>query len=130
MKRKEFLIEFLGALGAEAIQWQEEKESYVSGRVIYELNDPNETQDFCWHLQAKNVPSSELKNLAKLIRDKKLLSIDQIKVTKEELYLLYNEAYNLKVSAHDFSSALEQLEEVEVAMVDDRKETDAYFIHE
>ena len=124
------MIEFLGALGAEAIQWQEEKESYISGKVIYELNVPNETQDFCWHIQERNVPSREVKNLAKLIRAQKLLSIDQIKITKEDLYLLYNETYNLMVSTHDFSSVLEQLETVEVAMVDDGKETDAYFIHE
>ncbi len=49
MKRKEFLTEFLSALGAIKILWHKELDDYISGTVIYELDDPEEMQDFCWH---------------------------------------------------------------------------------
>ncbi len=50
MTRKDFLIEFLGALGAVDIVWHQETDALVSGTVIYDKDDPDETQDFCWHL--------------------------------------------------------------------------------
>jgi len=130
MKRREFLTEFLGALGAESIEWHEETKSFISGRVFYERKDPEETQDFCWHMGEENTPSPQTWELVKLLNKKKLLSIDQISVTREELRLQYNETYNSKTTEAEFSKVLEELEEIEVPMLDEGKETDAYFIHE
>ena len=45
MRRKQFLIEFLGALGAKEIQWQKETDASISGTVIYEIDDPEEVQE-------------------------------------------------------------------------------------
>lgn len=130
MRRKEFLSAFLGALGAEAIEWKEETESLISGIVIYVTNDPEEIQEFCWHKREDEVPSNYVINLAKLIKDNNLLSIDKIIITRNELRLLYNNSYNLNFQKEEFSKLLESLEEIEVPMVDDGKETDVYFIHE
>jgi len=130
MKRREFLTEFLGALGAESIEWQEETDGFVSGRVIYDKNDPEETQEFCWHKGENEVPNENVLNLAKLIKRHKLLSIDKIIVKREELRSLYNSCFSSNLSTEDFSETIEQLEEIEVPMVDEGKETDAYFIHE
>lgn len=130
MKRREFLTEFLGALGAESIEWYEETENFISGRVIYEKNDPEEIQDFCWHKDEGKTPSTHALELVKLLNKEKLLSIDQISVTREELRLQYNEMFGSNTTESEFVEILEELEEIEVLMVDDGKETDAYFIHE
>jgi hypothetical protein len=46
MRRKRFLKEFLGALGAKEIEWQKELDSCITGKVIYEVDDPEEIQEF------------------------------------------------------------------------------------
>jgi len=130
MKRKEFLTEFLGALGAESIEWHEENEKFISGRVIYEKNNSEEIQEFCWHSSEEKTPSRHTLKLVKLINKKKLLSIDQISVTRDELRLLYNKRYCSNTTEQEFIKILEELKGIEVPMVAEGKETDAYFIHE
>ena len=130
MKRKLFLTEFLGALGAEKIEWKVENNDFISGTAIYEINDPEETQDFCWHMSEENTPSSSLLKLARLLNEKKLLSIDKITVNREELKSFYNEKYETNITTNEFNQILEALELIEVPMVDEGGETDIFFIHE
>ncbi|MES9887139.1 MAG: hypothetical protein ABW140_10030 [Candidatus Sedimenticola sp. 6PFRAG1] len=130
MRRREFLKEFLGALGAEEIEWINETPEKISGKVIYEINDPEEIQEFIWRKHESDVPDQKVIALIKLIRKDNLLSIDQLRVTREELRRIFNAEYGLSSTEQEFSSVLEALEEVEVSMVDEGKETDAYFIHE
>jgi len=130
MKRREFLTEFLGALGAENIEWQEETDDFISGRVIYDKNDPEEIQDFCWHNSEEKAPSTHALELVKLLNKKKLLNIDKISVKREELRLQYNQTYGSNTAEAEFGEILEELEKIEVPMVDEGKETDVYFIHE
>jgi uncharacterized protein YjfI (DUF2170 family) len=130
MKRKEFIAEFLGALGAESIEWREENDRLISGVAIYDKSDPEEIQEFCWHTSESKVPSMNVLNLAKLLNVKKLLNIDKISVTRAELRGQYNEMFGANVSESEFSEILNELEKIEVPMIDEGKETDAYFIHE
>jgi len=130
MRRKQFLKEFLGALGAKDIKWQEESDEYVSGIVIYEIDDPEEIQEFIWRIQESEVPPKEVKVLAELLNQKALLSIDQIKVSRDELRNLYSKKQERIVPENEFLAILEALEQIEVPMVDEGKETDVYFIHE
>ncbi|MES9903810.1 MAG: hypothetical protein ABW168_14185 [Sedimenticola sp.] len=130
MRRKVFLREFLGALGAVEIQWHEETDDKISGAVIYEVNDPEEKQDFVWHKSEKDMPDQDVFNLVKLIHKDKLLSIDQIKVTRLELNSKFNKAYDCTKTEQEFSNILESLETIEVPMLDAGREIDAYFIHE
>lgn len=130
MRRKEFLQEFLGALGAVKIFWHEETVDKISGTVFYEPNGPEERQDFVWHVSEKDVPNQHALDLAKLLHKQKLLSIDKISVTRLELKKRYSAMHGRIVSDREFEQALEELESIEVAMVDDGRETDAYFIHE
>ena len=123
MKRREFLTEFLGALGAEDIDWHSENDHIITGRVIYDKNVPEEVQDFCWHKSENDVPSTEVLKLAKLLKTNELLSIDQISVTREELRLLYNKSYGESTSESEFFAVLNALEEIEIPMVDEGKET-------
>lgn len=130
MRRKQFLIEFLGALGAKEIQWHRETDTSVSGAVIYEINDPEEVQEFTWNVQESESPSEEVRKLAELLNEKHLLSIDQISVSRHEPRNLYSNKLGRVVPENEFIAILEALESVEVPMVDEGKETDVYFIHE
>jgi hypothetical protein len=130
MKRKEFLEHFLGALGAVEIDWLEETEDSIAGKVIYSPDDPEEYQEFHWSVHETDAPSPEVTTLAKLLKEKRLLSIDRIIIPKEKLWLLYNETYNLNLSQNSFYKLLEILEQIEVPMIDDGKETDVFIIHQ
>ena len=130
MKRKSFLTEFLGALGAEKIDWEIENDNFISGTVIYEIDDPEETQNFCWHMSEEETPDSSLLKLAKLINENKLLNIDKITVSREKLNTLYNENNETNIGINEFSKILDALELIEIPMVDDGEETDIFFIHE
>lgn len=130
MRRKQFLKEFLGALGAKNIHWQEESDSSIAGTVIYEIDDPEEVQEFIWRIQESEVPPEEVRTLAELLYEKDLLSIDQIKVSRHELRNLYSKKQGRIVPEIEFLEILEALESIEVPMVDEGKETDVYFIHE
>ena len=130
MTRKEFLIEFLGALGAVDILWQQATDNLISGTVVYDKDNPEETQAFCWNLSERDVPDISVYNLAALLNKEKLLNIDKIKTTKEILRSLYNETYKPTLTGLQFNSTFEALKDIEVPMVDDGKETDIYFIHD
>lgn len=130
MRRKQFLIEFLGALGAKEIQWLKEEDTSISGTVVYEIDDPEEVQEFIWHIQESEAPSEDVRKLAELLNEKNLLSIDQIGVSRWELRNLYSKKQGRIVSESEFVDILETLESIEVPMVDEGKETDVYFIHE
>lgn len=130
MRRKKFLRKFLGALGAKEVQWEEESDISISGTAIYEIDDPEETQEFIWRVRESEAPSEEVEELAELLNEKDLLNIDQIKVSRHELRNLYSKKRGLIVSESKFLAILKELESIEVPMVDEGKETDVYFIHE
>jgi len=130
MKRSRFLKELLGALGAEEVRFSQQSKSSISGTVIYAPEDPDEKQDFCWHITEENVPNDNVLRLAELIRSEQLLSIDQIKISREQLRQKYNQKFNINFEQENFAELLETLESVEVRMVDEGNETDSFFIHE
>ena len=137
MDRKEFLTEFLGALGAVKLTYFSVDPDTLTGRVHYDPSevgsDPDEDdfyQDFCWHMMETNVPGIDVFNLAKLLNAHKLLDIDKIKVPRTELRELFNAEYAIGYDQHKFDRILEELKKVIVNMVDDGEETDIFFIHE
>jgi len=130
MKRKQFLKEFLEALGAVEIIYSSETSSQIVGKVIYDLNDDEETQSFIWRIKEDCAPNEEIIQLVKLINNQNLLDIDQINISKEKLCQIYNDSYNSELKLHEFVLILEKLEDVKVTMIDDGEETDFFFIHE
>ena len=130
MKRKEFLTEFLSALGAIKILWHKELDDYISGTVIYELDDPEEMQDFCWHKSENNLPDNTTFQIVTILNKHNLLDIDKLTISRKELHSLFNKDLKTSLSINAFEQALEELERIEVSMIDDGEETDSYFIHE
>ena len=130
MNRKIFLKEFLGALGAINIKYSKETNDYIIGTVIYDKNDSEEIQEFCWNIREDKTPTVGVLNLAKLINEEKLLDIDKISIPRDELLEKYNNKYKVSLSQDSFNKILEELESIKVVMLDNGKETDIYFIHE
>ncbi len=130
INRQKFLEEFLGALGAEKVAFSCILTDRILGTAIYDVLDSEARQDFCWHATEAELPSSDVYRLVALIHSKKLLDIDQLVMRREDLRTLFNDFYKVDVSLSELSVWLDLLESVEVSMVNDGKETDAYFIHE
>ena len=123
-------MEFLGALGAKKLIFLKFEEDRVSGTAVFDIDDPDEHQDFCWHSRETSLPSERAYNLARLIHEQNLLEIDKIIIEREELRKLYNIRWKTKLSTDDFANILDELESVEVSMVDGKEEYDAFLIHE
>jgi hypothetical protein len=128
--RRRFLESFLTALGARRVDISEDTDDCIGGTVIYDENDPDETQDFCWTIDRGAAPSEAAWRLVKILGDQSLLSIDRIIVSRDELRQSFNACATSELSSAAFHAVVDELLAVEVRMVDEGTETDSYFIHE
>lgn len=123
MKRQLFLISFLGAFGAVDILWTDMQIDKIYGTVIYDTSDPDERQDFVWHMTESNVPNDDVKNLVDFLSNKGLINIDKIMTPINEIKIDFIDNYKL-------DNVWNELFKIEVRMIDDGEETDSYFIHD
>jgi hypothetical protein len=123
MKRQIFLKSFLGALGAVEILWTDIQIDKVYGTVIYDISDPEEIQDFVWHMTENNVPNDNVKDLIDFLAKNKLIDIDKIIIPIDKLEIDFIETNKLEETWNE-------LFDIEVRMVDDGEESDRYFIHD
>lgn len=135
LRRRRFLEEFLGALGAVQIHWREVSEDAVSGIVEYEHLPPDGDWDdwlqgFCWHMTEQNAPGERVRILAEMLHRKNLLHSDRIKLARPALREAYCEYTGEDINDGEFLMVLNELLGVVVRMIDDGRETDIYFIHE
>ena len=129
-RRHEFLAEFLGALGARELQHLQVTPASISGTVVYDPSAPDEQQDFRWSIVPDDAPSPAAICLARLIRIDGLLSIDQLRVSREDLFARFNAGPDSNYTPEQFAAVVEELLHIEVPMLDDGVESDCYFIHE
>ncbi len=101
-KRIYFLERFLGALGAAEIEWTRIMPDYVQGAVVYDSTDPEERQDFIWQVTEADVPREEVVLLAAMINAQRLLSIDKLTVSRQELQRWYVEYTGLNTVEASF----------------------------
>jgi len=130
MKREQFIPKFFKALGAKSVVVEEISPESIRGTVVYDSQNPDEQQEFCWHCSVEESISSDLLVLVDLIIKHSLLDIDKLKISREKLRLLYNQNNIPKLSETEFDSLMNELIQINVHMVDDGEETDSYFIHE
>lgn len=123
MKRQLFLKSFLSALGAVEILWSDIQLEKIYGTVIYDISDPEERQDFVWHMTENNVPDDDVKNLIDFLSKKKLIDIDKIMTPINEIEIDFIDKSKLE-------NVWNELFNIEVRMIDDGEETDRYFIHD
>jgi hypothetical protein len=122
IKRKIFLDSFFRLFNVIRIKWVKGEFDKVFGTVIFSDND---RQDFCWHMTEDNVPSEDVVELIKIINDNDLIDVDKIMIKSEDLFKLTG--WNDK---DKFKKSLNDLFEIEVRMIDNKEETDSFFIHE
>ncbi len=68
-KRQIFLDLFLGLYGVDKVEITNADTGKIYGIANY--LDDDEKQEFCWHINEHNIPSDELIQLIKVIRDNK-----------------------------------------------------------
>jgi len=122
-KRQLFLNSFLGALGAEKIEWKEVKSEYVKGTVIYDTNKHDETQDFIWRITEFQTPDKNTQTLIDYINKEKLLEIDKLKIAIDKITVP-------NLNSQEIKESFDSLFSITVNMIDNGIETDIYFIHD
>ena len=121
-KRLNFLKSYLKLFSVERIELTNETSDSISGIAIYDENDPEERQDFVWHISETEMPSPELNILIEKIVAEKWHNGDKISDHIEELE--FEEFDNLTKE-----KILTELFDVRIRMVDDGEETDSYWVH-
>ena len=121
-KRLRFLKSFLKLYAVERIKLLNETQDAYHGVAIYDEDDPEERQEFIWHISEDNTPSSELITLIDKIVAEKWHNGDKISSHIEEME--FNEFDN---SVRD--KILDELFDVRIRMIDDGEETDSYWVH-
>jgi hypothetical protein len=122
MKRKLFLETFLRALGAVHISWGRIEPDKIYGTVVYDLTDPEDYQDFVWHMTEENVPSEDARKLIQYLSDRHFIDADRI---------------TIPLSAHRFDfieparhkQVIDELFHIEVKLVDAGRETGTYSLY-
>ncbi len=126
MERIDFIIAFFLALNAEIVKVTDVVEDKVFGTVVYDQNDPEERQDFCWHASEQDVPSGLACKLLSGRSNEQLLDLDHISVSQQVLFAKCADLGNATM----IEEALNEILDVRIKMVDDGVETDECFIHE
>lgn len=122
-KTQIFLDHFLGLYGVDKVEITNVEKDKIYGIAIY--LDDEKKQDFCWHITEQNIPSDDLVQLIKIIKDNKFNRTDIILVTANTIF-----EKSGWIDRTKFNLIYDQLFEIEVKMIDGGEETDSYFIHE
>ncbi len=124
MRRQKFLEEFLKLYRVEKVEYTKVEDEKIIGIAIYDTNNSEEKQEFCWHMSEEKLPSESTLKLIQIINENGWCDIDKITVSKKELFqkLKWN---NEKL----FNEAFAELFDVEINMLDNGEETDSFFVH-
>ena len=123
-KRQEFLSAFLDLLGISKIEWGYCNIDNISGTVTFDLDYPDEKEDFCWKISEANVPSNKVIDLIHVIKENNFIDVDRITVPLPELFKKTNEQ-----NYEEFMATVEELLTVEIPRVENGEEVDAFFVH-
>ena len=122
-KRQIFLEHFLGLYEVDKVEITHVDTDKISGKAIY--LDDYDRQEFCWHIAEQNVPTDDLVQLIKVIKENKFYRTDKIIVDADTIFEKSGWADRTK-----FNMTYDKLFDIEVKMIDDGEETDSYFIHD
>ena len=122
--RQIFLEEFLKLYGVKKVIYTQVANDKITGTAIYDLDDPDEIQDFCWHMIDENVPSEKVLEIIKIVTENNWCDIDRISISEDELF-----AKIKWTDRNQFDKFFAEIFEVKIRMVDEGKETDTFFVH-
>jgi hypothetical protein len=93
------------------------------GTAIWQEDD---FQESCWHINTEATHLPIIKSLCDFLKNNNMLSIDQIKITPNELFSkLIDSGWN----EYSIESYIDLLFNIDIRMIDDGIETDGFFIH-
>lgn len=121
--RQVFLEAFFSALGACEILWLYQDEDCIAGTVVYDPTNPDEQQDFIWHMEEDKTPGEDARIILEHLRDYQLLHMDKLKFPVAHLVIP-------GMDAQTKLKAFAELTKVQVNTVDDGEESGYYRIHE
>lgn len=124
MRRQKFLEEFLKLYRVEKVVYIKVYDDKIIGTAIYDTNDSEEKQDFCWHMSEEKLPAESTLKLIEAINENGWCDTDKISISKKELFQKLN--WNNEKLCNE---ALAELFDMEIKMVDSGKETDSFFVH-
>lgn len=122
MKRKLFLETFLRALGAVHISWGRMEPDKIYGTVVYDLTDPEDHQDFVWHMTEDHVPSEDARKLIQYLSDRHFIDGDRISIPLPEHQFDFIERSKQQ-------QVIDELFQVEVKMMKEGVETGTFMFH-
>jgi len=122
-KRQIFLEHFLGLYEVDKVEIINAGNDNIFGYAIY--LDDKVKQEFCWHMSEQNVPTDDLIQLIKVIKDNKFNRTDKIIATADTIF-----EKSGWTDRAQFNITYDKLFDIEVKMIDDGEETDSYFIHD
>jgi hypothetical protein len=116
-------------LGAKAIEITQDDSEKIRGIANFDLLSEDYKQEFCWDIKNIKEISEDVFKLLQFIYDNKLISIDKIIVSADELGKQFKEKYGLSFKPDQFEEILNALLCIDISMIDDNEKTDSYFIH-
>ena len=122
-RRQIFLEHFLGLYEVDKVEITNATTDKIYGNAIY--LDDDDKQEFCWHVSEQNVPTEDLIQLIKVIKDNKFNRTDKIVVTADMIFKKSGWTDRTK-----FNFTYDNLFQIEVKMIDNGEETDSYFLHD
>ena len=123
-KRKEFIEEFLKLYKVKSVTYSKIESDRIFGNAIYDFDDPEEQQEFCWRMSEENVPNRAVLELIKIINANGYCDIDRITISENELFE--------KTKWQDrkyFDECFDKIFDIEIMMIDEGEETDSFFVH-
>ncbi|WP_461490086.1 hypothetical protein, partial [Pontibacter sp. HJ8] len=78
-KRQIFLETFFSALGACEVLWIFQDENCIAGTVVYDPTNPDERQDFIWHIEENKAPGKDARTVLIHLKNYDLLHMDKLK---------------------------------------------------
>ena len=123
VKRKLFFQEFLSMFdGVELLEVTKETLEYIEGTLSW-------GESVRWSVALDATPNKRCLDLASFIVAQKLLEIDQISISENDLYNSFVSITGNNWSEQKFESALKELLQIKVARLEDGKEIDDFFVH-
>ena len=126
--RSEFLDAFIRMFEGQSLEICCETPEVIEGVVHFE--DESGRQEIRWHCTPDDVPSPDCRALVDFIGSQSLLDIDCICLPRPAFLEAFQRITGSSWEWQRFVNALGELEEIWVAMIDDGKENDAFFVHE
>ncbi|NGX33505.1 MAG: hypothetical protein K1060chlam4_01575 [Candidatus Anoxychlamydiales bacterium] len=127
MKKKEFILDFINCyfrLFHAKIEDVNFKNNDIMGKIIWE--DTNEFQDFLWNIPKVDINYKNVIELINYLIKNNLIDGDKIIISKDHLV---NNLKKLRWDISKIHDVLFFLCSIRIAMIDEGKVTDYFFVH-